>query len=203
MFGKWAENKKSSKLDISVIILGVLVLAAMAATLEKGGWDMFVSALAGAGELFENVWLLLLLGFVLGGMIQVLIPQNLINRWIGPKSGIKGILIASYISIFISGNPYVWLPVVASVYRAGAGVGPIMALLTARAILSLQMLIVWQIPFFGMELPLARFIVCLFIPPVVGLAGDAIYRIAGWPLQAASIKYDNSSPEQTDSTKNI
>ena len=41
------------------------------------------------------------------------------------------------------------------------------------------MLIVWQIPFFGVELPLARYIVIFFIPPLAGLAGAAVFRLMG------------------------
>ena len=39
-----------------------------------------VSALTEAGGLLESVWLRLLLGFMLGGLIQVLIPRDLINK---------------------------------------------------------------------------------------------------------------------------
>lgn len=51
------------------------------------------------------------------------------------------------------------------------------ALLTGRSLLGIQMLVVWQIPFLGMEIPLARYIACLVVPPLVGLAGAAVFRI--------------------------
>ena len=174
-------KNKSKSVDVGLLILGILVIAALAASFWMGGWQLTFTGLTQAGKLLQSVWLRLCLGFLLGGLIQVLIPRALISRWLGPKSGLKGILIASYASIFMSGSPYMWLPVVASVYRSGASVGPVMALITARAILSIQMLVVWQIPFLGAELPLARYMVCLFIPPVVGLAGDIMFRVMGWP----------------------
>ena len=173
-------RKKDKHFDISLIILGTLLIAASALSLWQGGWQMIFLSLTKAGRLFEIVWFRLLLGFLLGGFIQVLIPKGLISKWLGAGSGLKGILIASYVSVFATGGPFVWLPIVASVYRSGADIGPVLSLLTARAILSIQMLVIWQIPFFGAELSLSRYIPCLFVPPLVGLLGRALFRLSGW-----------------------
>jgi uncharacterized membrane protein YraQ (UPF0718 family) len=167
----------SKKLDITFWILIFLILVAIVYSLWQGGWQLTLSGLIQAGKLIEDVWLRLILGFIFAGLIQVMVPRELIAKWIGPTSGIKGILIGSYASIFTAGNPYIWLPIIASLYKAGAGAGPIIALITARGILSLQLLLIWQIPFFGIELAMARYIVCLFIPPLVGLAGERLLRI--------------------------
>ena len=169
-------KKVAKKLDKTLLVLVALVLVALAATLWIGGWQLAISGLKQAGQLINMVWLRLLLGLLLGGLIQVLVPRAIIAKWLGPSSGLKGILIGSYTGIMMSGGPYVFLPIVASIYQAGAGTGPIIALLTGRALLGIEMLIVWQIPFLGVEIPLARYIACLFIPPLVGLAGRAIFQ---------------------------
>jgi uncharacterized membrane protein YraQ (UPF0718 family) len=88
----------------------------------------------------------------------------------------KGILIGSYAGIIITGGPYVTLPVVASIFTAGAGVGPVIALLTSMNLISLPGLLTWAIPFMGVRLALSRYIVCLVIPPIVGLAGSVVYE---------------------------
>ena len=132
-----------------------------------------------SGRLLESIWFRFPLGFFLGGLIQVLIPRAVISRWLGPTSGIKGILIGSYVSVILSGAPYVMLPIVASLYLAGAGPGPIIALTTGQTLLGLQNLIVWQIPFLGVGLPLSRYIVSLLITPLVGLIGAALFKLFG------------------------
>ena len=161
------EKKSSRGLDIALLILIALVLAAFALSFWKGGWQLTFLSITKAGGLFEKIWFRLLLGFLLGGFIQVLIPRTLVSKWLGSGSGLKGILIASYVSMFATGGPFVWLPIVASIYRSGADIGPVLSLITARAILSLQMLVIWQIP-------------CLLVPPIVGLLGRATFRIFGW-----------------------
>ena len=165
------------KLDKTLLLLGALALIAVITALSVGGWQLTFDGLKQAGQLVNTVWVRLLLGFTLGGLVRVLIPSALIAKWLGHTSGLKGILIGSYIGVIMPGGPYVSLPVIASIYSAGAGVGPVIALLTGRALLGIQMLVVWQIPFLGMEIPLARYIACLLIPPLVGLGGAAVFRM--------------------------
>lgn len=137
---------------------------------------MLLSGFREGALTFKSIWVRLVLGFSLGGLIQVVIPSPVIAEWLGPASGVKGILIGSYAGIIITGGPYVTLPVVASIFAAGAGAGPVIALLTSMNLLSLPGLLTWAIPFMGVRLALSRYIVCLVIPPIVGLAGSAIYE---------------------------
>ncbi|MFC2001832.1 permease [Chloroflexota bacterium] len=170
-------KKSPRKLDANLVIVATIVLIAVVATLLKGGWHLTVLGLLEAGQLIQKVWLYLLLGLLLGGLVQKLTPSTLIARWLGHTSGIKGIIAGSYLGIFMPAGPYAHMPIIAAIYRAGAGVGPIIALCAGRAMLNLQLLLVWQIPFLGMAIPLSRYIACLLLPPIVGLAGRAVYQL--------------------------
>ena len=164
-------------MDITLLILVSLVFIAIIAVLWKGGWQLLLSGLKQAGHTLQSIWLRILLGFILGGMVITLIPSPLIAEWLGYTSGLKGIFIASCAGIIMPGGPYINVPIIASIYRAGAGVGPVIALLTSVSLLGLQALIVWYIPFLGAKIALTRYVVCLFIPPLVGLAGGAVYQL--------------------------
>lgn len=166
-------------MDIALLILLAMVLIAIVAAFWKGRWQLLLSGFKQAGITFKSVWFRLLLGFTLGGLIQVLIPSDLIAEWLGPASGVKGILIGAYTGIIITGGPYVSLPIIASIYAAGAGVGPIIALLASMNLLSLPGLFTWQIPFLGVKIALTRYVICLFLPPLIGFAGGAIYQLLG------------------------
>ena len=169
--------KAARKADITLIVLVSLVLTLIVISFWKGGLQLTLQGFIQAGHLLDTVWLRLLLGFTLGGLIQELIPHAIIAKWLGPNSGIKGILIGSYIAIILAGAPYVFLPVVASLYAAGAGVGPIISLLMGQSVLGIQTFITWQIPFLGIAIPLSKYIVCLFITPLVGLAGSVVFKL--------------------------
>ncbi|MFC2040870.1 permease [Chloroflexota bacterium] len=178
-------RKSRAKLDKTLLLLVALVFIAVAATFWKGRWELTVLGLTQAGQLINTIWLRLLLGFILGGLVQVLIPAALIAKWLGRASGLRGILIGSYVGMIIPGGPYVSLPIIVSIYRSGAGVGPIIALLMGRAMLGLHILLVWQIPFLGVGIPLARYITCLLFPPLAGLAGKAIFEMVNGPIPEA------------------
>lgn len=165
-------------MDITLLILVALVFIAIVAALWKGRWQLLLSGFKQTGQLLRTVWLRLLLGLILGGLVQVLIPSSLILEWLGPASGLKGILIGAYAGMIVGGSgPYVALPIVASFLAAGAGVGPVIALLASLNLIGLRGLFVWQIPFLGAKLALTRYVVSFFIPPIVGLAGVAIYQL--------------------------
>ena len=164
-------------MDMTLLILVLLVLMAMVVAFWKGRWQLTISGFKQAGQTLRLIWIRLLLGVMLGGLLRALVPSTLIAEWLGPASGLKGILIASYAGIIISGGPYITLPIVASIYAAGAGVGPTIALLASVNMLGLQPLFAWQMAFLGAKIPLIRYAICFFLPPIIGLAGDAIYRL--------------------------
>ena len=165
-------------MDITLLILLILVSMAIVATLWTGGWRLLLSGFAQTGQFIRTVWLRLLLGFTLGGVATVLIPSPLISEWLGPASGLKGILIGSYAGLIVGGGgPYVGLPIIASILAAGAGIGPVMALLTSWTLLGLRGLFIWQVPFLGMKLALTRYVVCLLAPPIVGILGSHVYQL--------------------------
>ncbi len=164
------------KMDIALLILVVLLTIAITAAFWKGRWQLLCSGLKQTGHTFSSMWFRILLGMMLGGFIQVLVPSATIAEWLGPASGLKGILIGSYVGLFLSGGPYVILPIIAAIYKAGAGAGPIIALL-AGGMLAIQGLVTWNIPLLGVRLALAQYVICLFLPPLIGLAGGAVFQL--------------------------
>lgn len=164
-------------MDATLWILVGMVVTAILVALWRGRWPLLYSGLRQAVLTLRSMWCRLILGFSLGGLIQVVIPSPVIAEWLGPASGMKGILIGSYAGVIMTGGPYVTLPIVASIYAAGAGPGPVIALLASMNLLSLPGLLTWAIPFLGAKLALTRWAVCLFVPPVIGLIGSAVFRL--------------------------
>jgi len=164
-------------MDITLLIQVLLVATAIVIAFWKGRWRLIASGLKQGIKTFQSLWLRVLLGFALGGMVQVLIPRELVAEWLGPASGLKGILIGTFIGVFMTGGPYVRMPVIASIYASGAAAGPVIALLIATPLIGLHSLIAWQIPFFGFKIPLVRYIICLLITPIAAFVGAAIFQL--------------------------
>lgn len=59
--------------------------------------------------------------FILAGLFQAIVPQEVIVRWMGHGSGMKGILIG--VSLITPGGPMTHFPVIASLFKMGFGTG--------------------------------------------------------------------------------
>ena len=61
-------------MDISLIILAALVVTAVFTAFLKGGWPLIIEGFRKSYETLLTMWWRVLLGILLGGFIQVLIP---------------------------------------------------------------------------------------------------------------------------------
>jgi uncharacterized membrane protein YraQ (UPF0718 family) len=118
---------------------------------------------------------LLLLGFVLAGLVQVLIPRDLITRWLGDEAGAKGILIGCVVGGLFPGSPYAAFPLVASLYQAGASLGAIVGFVSAWALWSVSRLPL-EIALIGARPALIRYAVTLIVPPLAGMLAEVVDR---------------------------
>ena len=163
-------------MDISLIILIFLVGSALYAAFLRGRWPLIMDGLKRSYTTFLSMWWRVLLGIILAGFVQELIPKTLIADWIGPTSGLIGILMGTLAGMILTGGAFVVIPIIASIYAAGAGEGPIIALLTAANLTRIQGLFVIELPFFGTRISLSRYLICLFVPPIIGFVGSVLFR---------------------------
>lgn len=106
--------------------------------------------------------------FTLAGLFQAVVPQEMIVRWMGHGSGFKGLVIGMSLGGITPGGPMTHFPVIASLYKMGVGVGPLVAYLTAWSLFGLQRLIMWEIPFLGPKIVALRISVSFFFPLIAG-----------------------------------
>jgi uncharacterized membrane protein YraQ (UPF0718 family) len=67
--------------------------------------------------------------------------------------------------------------VAASLFRSGAAPGPLIALLTAKTLVSPIRMLTYEAPLLGWPLTLARFIPGVLLPPVMGLLGQWLFTL--------------------------
>lgn len=164
-------------MDSSFIILFTLVASASIIAFWRGGWPLISAGLKSGVRNMKSMWWRVLSGILLAGFLQVLIPRTVIAEWIGPASGFTGVLVGSFAGMILTGGPFVIIPIIASIYASGAAEAPIIALLAAAQLTRVQGLFILDIPFFGTRIALLRYGLCLFIPPLVGLAGGTLFRL--------------------------
>ncbi len=158
---------------IPTIIMAVLAIVLLAIGYSKGN-GQHIQGLGSGLKMIVEIIPLLLFAFIVAGMIQVLLPQELLSRWIGEESGLKGILIGTLAGGVTPGGPYVSLPVVAGLLKAGAGVGTLVAFLTAWSLWAVARLPM-EIGILGWKFTFIRLACTFFFPPIAGYLAHFVF----------------------------
>lgn len=163
---------------IPTLIMGALALILLFVGYQKGG--LHISGLKTAGNLFISIIPLLFFAFIVAGMVQVLLPSEVIAKWMGEESGIRGILIGTAAGGLIPGGPFVSMPIAAGLMGAGAGVGTIVAYLTGWSLLQFARIPI-EVGILGWKLALIRISCTFFFPPIAGLIASFLFagKISG------------------------
>jgi len=120
---------------VSIALLAVVVTVLLVVAYTRGGAELTMAGLGQGLRLFASVAPQLALGFGAAGLLTVLLPSELIARWLGEGSGLPGLLIASVAGALTPGGPYTHFPLVAALSAGGAAPGPLTAYLTAWLLL--------------------------------------------------------------------
>jgi uncharacterized membrane protein YraQ (UPF0718 family) len=158
---------------IPTIIMGVLALILLYIGYHKGHGE-HIAGLSRGFNLTVEVLPLLIFAFIVAGMVQVLIPHEIISRWIGAESGLRGILLGTVAGGFSPGGPYVSLPIVAGLMRSGAGVGTLVAFLTSWSLWAVGRLPM-EVGILGWRFTAIRLACTFFFPPIAGFLAQAFF----------------------------
>jgi hypothetical protein len=170
--GPVKQGKK--RMDSATIIMVVLAVVLMALAYHRGS-DVLWAGLEKGGRTLFGILPLLIAAFIVAGIAESLIPKELIASWLGSDSGWKGIFIASGIGAITPGGPFVSYPLVAVLYKSGAGIGPLVAFVTAWSLWALSRLPL-EIAFVGVRLTLIRLASTLLFPPLAGWIAMTLFN---------------------------
>lgn len=163
-------------MNSSLAILLALTLAAASFAFYKDS-QLPLRGLLSTGRLLRSVWLELTIGFVLAGLIDVLVPSRTLAAWLGTDNPVRGILVGWGAGLLIPGGPYLVFPIIAGLFQKGAAAGALIALLTSKTLVSPIRMLTYEAPLLGWPLTLARILPALFVPPLLGLLGHVLYAL--------------------------
>jgi uncharacterized membrane protein YraQ (UPF0718 family) len=154
-------------MDTSTIIMMAGALIMLIAVYWKAP-EAAQKGLAATGSLILEITPRMIAAFTLAGLFQAIIPEDVIVRWMGHGSGVRGLLIGMSLGGVTPGGPMTHFPVIASLFKMGVGVGPLVAYLSAWSLFGLQRIIMWEIPFLGPKIVAIRVAVSFVFPFVAG-----------------------------------
>jgi uncharacterized membrane protein YraQ (UPF0718 family) len=169
------EEKKgrNSRMLIPTIIMAAFAVVLIFIGYYKGG-GQHITGMKTARNMIVEILPLLFFAFIAAGMIQVLFPQELLSKWVGAESGLRGILIGTAAGGFLPGGPYVSLPIAAGLLRSGAGVGTMVAFLTGWSLWAVARLPM-EAGILGWKFTLIRIASTFFFPPIAGLIAQTFF----------------------------
>jgi uncharacterized membrane protein YraQ (UPF0718 family) len=170
----YTQSRKGSRMFASIIIMGVLAVGLVVFALLRGKGEHLVG-LKRTKDMVIEVFPLLILAYIVAGMVQALLPKDMVSQWLGKESGLRGIAIACIAGGLTPGGPFVSLPLAAGFLRAGAGIGTIVAYLTAWSLWAAGRLPL-ELGFLGLRFTVIRIICTGFFPPVAGLIARVLFQ---------------------------
>jgi uncharacterized membrane protein YraQ (UPF0718 family) len=172
--------RRKKKMDISVYVLFALTIGLLAFALARDA-RLPGAALQATGRLVGSVWIELMLGFVLAGLVDVLVPSAVLVKWLGAERGTQGILVGWAAGLILPGGPYVLFPIMANLFEKGVAAGALITLITAKTLVSPIRMLTYEAPLMGWPITLARFLPGLLVPPVLGVLGQWLFEVLSRP----------------------
>jgi uncharacterized membrane protein YraQ (UPF0718 family) len=151
-----------------------LILAILTLALSRGGWARLLLGLKIAAGMALQVLPLLVVALAMAGLIQALISHEQVSRLLGQGSGLKGLLLGALAGALVPGGPYVYFPLAATFFLAGAEMGTIVAFVSAKNLWTLSRLPM-EMALLDPKITLIRYLVTLVFPPLLGLLADFLF----------------------------
>ncbi len=132
------------------------------------------TGLRDGGLMLKEVLPLLVVGFIFAGMIRAILPMETISKWLGEEAGWRGIILGCVAGAVSPGGPFINFPILASLYKGGAGIGAVVGFVTAWALWPGTRMI-WEVGILGPKLAAIRLASTFFFPPLAGFIAHTFF----------------------------
>ncbi len=168
-------SARRPKGDVGLLIVALVAVAAGTACYVLKGPEVFFSVLGSDLLLLLSIAPKVIAGVLLAGLLTVLLPQDKVARWMGARSGLRGLVLAGLAGVLLPGGPMMAFPLTVALRGAGADIGTTTAFLTGWALLNLNRTLVWEMSFFGHDFVFQRYGLSLAMPLLLGLVARLIF----------------------------
>lgn len=161
-------------IDRTTLILALIALILVGVAWGQGGIDLVLDGLLDGGQTLLKVALMLVFAFLIAGLVQTLVTRDMITHWLGAQSGWRGIALACLGGALMPGGPYVYYPIAAAIFKAGASLGVMIAFITAKNLWSVSRLPL-EFALLGPRVTFARLTSTIVMPPLLGLLANLLF----------------------------
>lgn len=158
---------------IPTVIMGTLAMVLLLVGYLKGQGEHLMG-MKSALTLVVEILPLLFFAFIMAGMVQVLLPREVVSKWVGVESGMRGIIVGTLAGGLTPGGPFVSMPIAVGLLHSGASVGTLVAFLTAWSLWSFARLPM-EVGILGWKFTVIRVACTFFFPPIAGFIAQTFF----------------------------
>lgn len=175
-----------------VILLGItLSIAIITLSIFPDNRDIVLTT---SWEFFvEMIWILPAV-MILMGLFMVWVSKEMVVKYLGKSSGIKGIFLALFFGALPTGPLYVAFPMAAALIKKGARVSNVIIFLSAWACIKIPQEMV-ELQFLGLKFMAARLILTIIFVVIMGVS---IERLIEWSDKKAIESNQKEGREHAD-----
>lgn len=169
-------DKKKARKEIVrgyVLFAAALIAAAIILWIFPG---KVTAATTTTWNYFLEMIMILPAVMVIMGLFSVFVSKELVVKYMGKTSGIKGILLAVFFGMLPTGPLYVAFPLAVALRSKGASISNIVIFLSSWACIKLPQELV-ELQFLGIEFMAARLVLTIIFVAIMGLF---IERLIDW-----------------------
>ncbi len=154
--------KKNKRLYLFLLIVLLIVIIVSLIYPEKGKKFLPI--------IFKYGWQIFLIMppiLILMGLMQVWIPREWIQKYIGSQSGVKGKIVCILFGTLPTGPMYIFLPLASGLLKKGASVSNVLILLGVMSSEKIPQMLV-EINFLGLRFAITRFVLTVIAVIIMG-----------------------------------
>ena len=156
---------KKSMLYDWALLCSILIISAILLSIFP---DRKRTVIGVSSNFFIEMILILPAVMVMLGLFEVWVPKNIVVKYIGKASGMKGILLSLTLGALPTGSLYIAFPMAAALIKKGAKISNIVIFLSAWACIKIPQEMV-ELQFLGLHFMLSRLILTIAFVILMGL----------------------------------
>ncbi len=165
------KEKEREGMIRDLIILGVvLIITVILLSLYPDRKEAVIST---SWDFFIEMILILPAVMVILGLFAVFVPKEIVVKYLGKTSGIKGIILAIFLGALPTGPLYVAFPMAAALLKKGAKISNIIVFLSAWACIKIPQEMV-ELQFLGAKFMSLRLLLTIIFVILMGLTIEKI-----------------------------
>lgn len=163
---------KKSMLYDWALLCSILIISAILLSIFP---DRKRTVIGASSNFFIEMILILPAVMVMLGLFEVWVPKNIVVKYIGKASGMKGIFLSLILGALPTGPLYIAFPMAAALIRKGAKISNIVIFLSAWACIKIPQEMV-ELQFLGLHFMLSRLILTVAFVIIMGLLIEMVMK---------------------------